>query len=44
MNCRFCNEENLEELIKTEDGVITLLRIKTLLDVWDDVKDFDIQK
>ena len=37
-------EENLEELIKAEDGVITLLRIKTLLDVWDDVKDFDIQK
>jgi len=37
-------EENLEDLIKTEDGVTTLLRIKSLLDVWDDVKDFNINK
>ena len=37
-------EENLEDLIKTEDGVTTLLRIKSLLSVWDDVKDFNINK
>ena len=37
-------EESLEDLIKTEDGVTTLLRIKSLLSVWDDVKDFNINK
>ena len=37
-------EESLEDLIKTEDGVTTLLRVKSLLDVWDDVKDFNIIK
>ena len=37
-------EESLEELIKAEDGVTTLLRIQTLLEIWDEVKDFNINK
>lgn len=37
-------EEDLEELIKAEDGVTTLLRIQTLLEIWDEVKDFNINK
>ncbi len=37
-------ESTLEELLKEEDGLPTLLKIKTLLDSWDDIKFYDVNE